>query len=438
MKPDITYIVSSSTSGRSKILFLLAALLLGAVLAWASPRSGTGELSAEPVDLRLNLTIFATGLESPVGITNAGPGDDRLFVIEKAGRIRIVRADGSVAPTPFLDITDRVNSSANEQGLLGLTFHPDHVENGYFYVNYTYSAGPETWTRISRFQVSGNPDVAARDSEDVLLTVEQPYPNHNAGDIHFGPDGFLYIPLGDGGSGGDPDNNAQSTGTLLGKVVRIDVNSSDNGNPPDCVGEGSGNYIVPDTNPFLNEFGYCDEIWAQGLRNPWQSSFDRLTGNFYIGDVGQGAWEEVDFQPADSPGGENYGWRCYEGNHPYNTTGCEEQDHYEPPIFEYSNPLGDCASVIGGYVYRGTQFPALSGLYVLTDLCSGIFWTLDTGSGWQPTEHDYLGIRSFVAFGEDAVGELYVANINSGNIYRVGAIDSAALEIQAYLPFVTN
>ena len=253
---------------------------------------------------KIALNVYAGGFTRPVDIVNAG--DSRLFIVEQRGIIKIIDGNGQVLSTPFLDIDARVGSQGNEQGLLGLAFHPDYANNGFFYVNYTNNSGD---TRIARFKVSAdNPNVADPNSEKLLLPVDQPYSNHNAGDLTFGPDGYLYFGLGDGGSGGDPQNNGQTATAYLGKMLRIDV---DNGDP----------YAIPPTNPFKDTDFYLDEIWATGLRNPWRFSFDRLTGDLWIGDVGQDAWEEIDFQPASSTGGENYGWRCYEGNHVYSMSG---------------------------------------------------------------------------------------------------------------------
>ncbi|TAE46171.1 MAG: hypothetical protein EAZ89_20620, partial [Bacteroidetes bacterium] len=250
---------------------------------------------------QLALAPLATGLNRPVDIASAG--DSRLFVVEQRGTIQIINADGTMLTTPFLDIDARVNSTGNEQGLLGLVFHPNYALNGYFFVNYTRS--PSGYTRVSRFQTTAaNPNIADPNSELVLLEIEQPYENHNAGDLAFGPDGYLYIPMGDGGSGGDPGNRAQNGLTLLGKMIRIDVNA---GFP----------YTIPPSNPFLNDPGVRDEVWSIGLRNPWRFSFDRLTGDMWIADVGQGIYEEINVEPAGSAGGLNYGWRCYEGAHAY-------------------------------------------------------------------------------------------------------------------------
>ncbi|MGH2536655.1 MAG: PQQ-dependent sugar dehydrogenase [Candidatus Promineifilaceae bacterium] len=395
----------------------VAAVTLLALASLSSANLGaTGPAGA----LTLGLEPFASGLISPIGIANAG--DERLFILEQAGIIRIVLPDGTVLPEPFLEITDRVDDGGNEEGLLGLAFHPQYTANGYFYVNYTYDPNGTSpgWTRISRFSVTADPDVADPGSEQVLLTVVQPASNHNAGHILFGPDGYLYVPLGDGGGAGDIADNAQNPALLLGKVSRIDVDSGP-GDLPDCVGDGAGAYTVPAGNPFVDgPGGACDEIWALGLRNPWRSSFDRLTGDLYIGDVGQNVWEEIDFQPAASAGGENYGWRCYEGNHAYNTDGCLPAPNYTFPIFEYQHSAGNC-TVIGGYVYRGDQYPAMAGRYLLLDFCSGNFWDLRQESGdWLATLHTNLQSPfNYAAFGEAANGELYVAGRSTGQIYRL-------------------
>lgn len=394
-------------------IVMLAVMVMSWLIAAASP--ATPATSPQGTGLSLSLQSFATGLSQPVSLTNAG--DSRLFAVEQEGYIRIIQSNGTVLGTAFLNITDRVNSAGSEQGLLGLAFHPDYATNGFFYVNYTSN---DSRTRISRFQVTGNPNVADPNSEEILLTVTQPYSNHNAGDIHFGPDGYLYVPLGDGGSGGDPQNNAQTMTTLLGKITRIDVDNGP-GAAADCKGAGTGNYTIPNDNPFINGTGsQCDEIWALGLRNPWRSSFDLWTGDLWIGDVGQNAWEEIDFQPVYSDGGENYGWRCYEGNHTYNTSGCGPIGNYVFPVTEYDHNSGRC-SVSGGYVYRGSQYPAMFGHYLLTDYCSGHFWDVapDGQGGWVTTQHNNLTAFGRSAFGENSAGELFVANRSQGTVERV-------------------
>jgi glucose/arabinose dehydrogenase len=314
-----------------------------------------------------------------------------------------------VLSTPFLDITDRVRSVRSEQGLLGLVFHPNYATNGYFYVNYTDTSSN---THISRFQVfSETPNLADPDSEVILLTIEQDFANHNGGDLNFGPDGYLYIGMGDGGSGGDPNNHAQTPTSLLGKMLRIDV-------------DGATPYAIPPDNPFVDDPDTRDEIWAIGLRNPWRFSFDRLTDDLYIADVGQGTWEEIDLQPASSPGGENYGWSCYEGNNILKPSRCNTAITYTFPIHVYGHTQGNC-SVTGGYVYRGSQYPALWGHYLFADYCSGRLWSLtpDGQGGWQVTFlNDIPGNPS--TFGENLAGELFVAGHANGIIYRVVETDT--------------
>jgi glucose/arabinose dehydrogenase len=346
------------------------------------------------------LVTIANNLVKPVGITHAGDGSGRLFITLQDGKIMIW--DGTqVLPTPFLDIDPIVNSSGSEQGLLGLAFHPDYKTNGLFYVNYTDNTGGDTV--IARYSVSaGNPNVANPASALMLMEIDQPFSNHNGGQLQFGPDGYLYIGMGDGGSGGDPFDNAQNPTRLLGKMLRIDVNGVA-GQPPDC---GGANYTVPSDNPFVDgPGGSCDEIWHLGLRNPWRFTFDRLTGDLLIGDVGQDSWEEVDRQPAASAGGQNWGWRCYEGKHPFNTQGCGPIGDYDAPILEYSHSLG--CSITGGYVYRGPAMPGLGqGTYVYGDFCSGRVWgARKVGGQWRPRliEDTPYNISSF---GETEAGEL--------------------------------
>jgi len=347
-----------------------------------------------------NLVLFASGLSNPVCITNAG--DSRLFVVNQAGSIHIIDSNGNVSPQTYLDIQGRV-TYGGEQGLLGVAFHPQYLTNGYFYVNYI---GDGDSTHISRFNVSaGDPDLADSLSEFKLLTIYQPFTNHNGGDLSFGPDGYLYIGLGDGGSGGDPGNRAQNPMEYLGKMLRIDVNQ---GNP----------YTIPPTNPFYNSPTTLGEIWALGLRNPWRFSFDRLTGDLWIADVGQNAVEEIDFQPAASTGGENYGWRCYEGNQPYNTSGCASASAYTFPVFTY--PHGDDCSVTGGYVYRGNASFPFYGHYFYADYCSDRIWTLHYAAGnWVSDIFGQFPGNNFSTFGENAAGQLFVAGRSSGTIWRI-------------------
>lgn len=346
------------------------------------------------------LIPFASGLTSCVCIANVG--DNRLFVVDQHGSVSILNPSGTVISPAFLDIHDRV-VYGGERGLLGIAFHPQYQTNGYFYVNYV---GAGDSTHISRFKVSaGNPNQADPQSEFKLLTIFQPYQNHNGGDLNFGPDGYLYIGLGDGGSGGDPGNRAQNPKEFLGKMLRIDV---DHGNP----------YAIPTTNPFYNSSTTLGEIWSLGLRNPWRFSFDRLTGDLWIADVGQDAVEEIDFQPAGDRGGENYGWRCYEGNQGYNNSLCNTNAILTFPIYTY--PHGSECSVTGGYVYRGSPSSPYYGYYFFADYCSDRIWTLHNASGtWVKEDFGQFSGNNFSTFGEDATGQLYVAGVGSGNIFRI-------------------
>ncbi len=351
----------------------------------------------------LVLSNFATGFNSPVDIANSG--DERLFIVEQGGVVWVLDAGGNKLPAPFLDIDDRVGSGG-ERGLLGIAFHPDYPNSGYFFVNYTNNSGD---SRISRFSVTdADPNIADPDSELILLEVSQPFGNHNGGCIKFGLDGYLYTTLGDGGSGGDPQGNGQNRQAFLGKMLRIDV---DGGSP----------YSIPDSNPFSTDDETLDEIWALGLRNAWRFSFDRVTGDVWTGDVGQSNWEEIDFQPASSPGGENYGWRCYEGDHTFNTGGCDDASTMTFPAFEYSNSSSLGCSVTGGFVYRGCEFQGLYGHYIFTDFCSGIFWSIvsDGQGGWITNQLANLTNNNFSTFGENSGGELFVAGLSTGIISKV-------------------
>lgn len=328
---------------------------------------------------------LVTGLDRPVDVQSAFDGSGRLFIIEKYGAIRIVK-DGQLSSESFINIDDRVNDYSNEMGLLGLAFHPEFEQNGYFYVNYTGEGGH---TRISRFQASG--DVADPASEKILLTVDQPFPNHNGGAVVFGPDGYLYLGLGDGGAGGDPFKNGQDTTALLGKILRIDVNTGDP-------------YSIPADNPFGNE------VWAYGLRNPWRISFDHVTGDLWIGDVGQGQWEEIDYLPANIPGGANFGWSIMEGSHGYDG---EPDANLLLPVVEYSHDFG--CSVTGGYVYRG-EMPEWNGIYVYGDYCSGTIWGLIQVDGQWQSQVMFEAVATITSFGVDESGELYFSSDN-GTVY---------------------
>jgi glucose/arabinose dehydrogenase len=346
------------------------------------------------------LIPFASGLTSTVGITNAG--DSRLFVVNQQGYIQIINSDGSINSQPFLDIHNRI-VYGGERGLLGVAFHPQYKTNGYFYVNYI---GPGDSTHISRFKVNPeSPDQADPQSELNLMIIPQPFSNHNGGELCFGPDGYLYIGMGDGGSSGDPGKRAQNPMVYLGKMLRIDV---DHGNP----------YSVPVTNPFYGSTTTLNEIWALGLRNPWRFSFDRLTGDLWIADVGQSAFEEIDVQAANSKGGENYGWNCFEGNQPYSNTGCVSANQLTFPAYVYNH--GPECSITGGYVFRGSASSPFYGHYFFADYCSDRIWTLHK-AGDQYIKQDFgqFSGNSFSTFGEDASGQIYIAGIKSGKIYRI-------------------
>jgi len=369
--------------------------------------------------LKVNLTIpvywptistqfVVGGFSNPVLATNAGDGSNRLFVVEQPGRIKIYK-NNAVNGTPFLDITDRVNYDGSERGLLSLAFPPDYSTSGHFYVYYTGASGTLT---LSRFSLTGDPDVADANSEQIVLTIaHSTYANHNGGNLAFGPDGYLYLSVGDGGSGGDPFGNGQNINTRLAKILRLDVET---GNP--------ATYIVPASNPFVGVAG-DDLIWAYGLRNPWRYSFDRLTGDLYIGDVGQNAWEEVDFQSAGFAGGANYGWNTLEGNHCYSpSSGCGTPAGYVPPVAEYSHGTNDsigCA-ITGGYVYRGAAYSSMQGIYFYSDYCTGRIWGMQNVGGTWVTKQLIDTPYNVSSFGEDEAGNLYLVNLG-GSIYEVVA-----------------
>jgi glucose/arabinose dehydrogenase len=383
-----------------------AAVGSAAATGTVAPGSSQPGSTNPPLDTgpdALTLDPFAAGLDSPISLTNAGDGSRRLYANEQAGRIRIIEPDGTLRPQPFLDIGSRV-LSGGERGLLGLAFHPDFEQNHRFFVDYT--ARDDGHTVVAEYSAADDGLSADPATEKILLTVDQPYANHNGGQLAFGPDGYLYIGLGDGGSGGDPHGNGQNTQALLGKVLRIDVGATPTGDRA---------YAIPDGNPFA-ESGGAAEVWAFGLRNPWRFSFDRENGDLYIGDVGQGSWEEIDRQPSDSPGGENYGWNVMEGRHCYGNDSCD-QTPFVKPIAEYAHDEG--CSVTGGFVYRGSGQPDLVGVYVFADYCSGIIFTLQVDEGTTtPKEvaHTDLGITSF---GESEDGEIYAVDQRGGGVYHV-------------------
>ncbi len=434
---------------RSLWLVLGIVLLLGTAVIMTDRRAAAEPQDGDPFAFlpyvsapagppELELVPFAAGFDGDTITAIVNAGDERLFVNEREGRIRIVRADGTLEAEPFLDIRDNVSDGNWEEGLLGLVFHPDYPAVPYFFVAYT---DIKHVIVLSRFSVdSKNPNRADKDSLVDLLKISKPastsneaYKVHNAGDLHFGPDGYLYMAVGDGGPdpwwrGGDPHNNGQGLDELLGNMLRIDVNESSGGLAPDC---GLGSYTIPRDNPFADgEDGACDEVWSIGLRNPYRFSFDRLTGEMYIGEVGEELREEINFQPADSAGGENYGWHCYEGTVDYGTVDplitadCSPDTKYVMPIYEYDQSDNDC-STIGGYVYRGSQYPSLHGRYVFGDFCTGRIWLLNRSGAQTWTRSFGDATKKFVStFGEDVNGELYVGERSSKSpgIYRLTAV----------------
>ena len=373
-----------------------------AVEVSASP-TATFQASVFPDPQKYTWALVATGFESPVDIQFPPDGTGRMFIVEQPGRIRIATTTG-LATGPFLDISDRVNSRGNEQGLLGLAFHPRYAENGLFFVNYT---DHNSHNVIARFRAGADPSLADASSEMILLSIDDPYANHNGGVLTFGPDGYLYAGLGDGGSANDPFGNGQNTGTLLGKILRLDVDRADP-------------YAIPQDNPFA-QGGGSPEVWAYGLRNPWRMSFDTATGELYIADVGQGQWEEIDYLPAAASGA-NFGWNLREGAHEFAgapPAGAKLID----PIAEYSHSEGGC-SVTGGYVYRG-RMAEWNGLYLFGDFCSGKLWGLlmrqdASGPEWE-RQLLYETGANITTFGQDSNREVYLAD-RSGTIYRLEAL----------------
>ncbi len=352
----------------------------------------------------VSLESVASGFDFITDITHGG--DDRLFVAEKDGRIRILNQNGTIEPEDFLDITGQVDNSAFTTGLLGLAMHPNFDQNGYFYI---YYINLQLQTVISRFNVSeADLNLADPDSELVLFTIDQPTDQHQAGALQFGPlDGYLYIASGDGGVGLVNSQNAQDLNSKLGKILRIDV---DNGSP----------YVIPSDNPFVGDADVQEEIWAYGLRNPWRFSFDSLTGDMFIGDVGNLLYEELNFQDASSEGGENYGWPCYEGVVVFASEHCDSIVDYDFPIHTYSQGEG-CASITGGYVYRGEKYPAMQGFYLFTDMCFRRIWgaSRDLDENWTFLDLGHFSFAPWTTFGEGSDGELYVASFNHDTIYHI-------------------
>lgn len=359
----------------------------------------------DPTAFTIGLAPVASGFAQPVYVNGPGDGTNRLFVVERTGRIRII-AGGEVLPEPFLDIVSIVQSGGSEQGLLSVAFPPDFAESGVFYVYYTAQGeegvGDNT---IARYGLSeSDPNRADPDSAEVLLAVTDDRVNHNGGPLVFGPDGYLYAGLGDGGGGGDPEGNAQNPGTLLGSVLRIDADA------------GAAPYAIPPDNPFADGGAGAPEVWAWGLRNPWRLSFDRQSGDLFVGDVGQNAIEEVNWVPAGTPGGTNFGWNVMEGTSCFRADDCDREG-LTLPVAEFTHEFG--CSVVGGYVYRGELEPALEGVYLFGDYCSGLVWGLgrDASGAWVLSDPVETGVR-ISSFGEDAQGEVYLVSL-TGEVFRV-------------------
>lgn len=407
----------------------LSALIFIFVAIWgvtgghfARPQALSGP-SVDRVDIHFE--PFLSNLNKPVDlVANGIPGDNRLFIVEIEGKILVVNPNGTVRAKPFLDISDRVDQSANRNGLFGLVFHPAYVTNGYFYVHYVYRVGDLRMSRLSRFRVTDDPDVADPNSENILLTVDAPVAGHYAGDIHFGKDGYLYFPHGDGNSS-TITHRPQDLTTLLGKMSRLNVDKKAGEAPADCRGAGSGDYSIPPSNPYTGSPSACDEIWAVGLRNPWRFSFDRQNGDLYLSDVGQAQWDELNYVPAGTGGGMNYGWPCYEANEIYESQhwserGCDAGVEFTFPVISQAiGSSGDC-SIIGGFVYRGSRFPDLLGRYLMTDFCSGrLRDAVRKGDDWVVTLHEQSFPPGVVSFGQGNDGELYAVNFTNSRIYRL-------------------
>ncbi len=388
-----------------KLVILFFSLCL---IGCASPQEQIEEPVEKPIPIinsEISFTKIADGFNQPLGISHSNDASGRLFIVERGGTIRIIDASGTRIEHPFLDVSSLVDTDFGEQGLLGLVFHPKYKTSGRFFINYT---NKDDDTIIAEYKTSQNTNVAIESPTRRLLFLEQPEHNHNGGHMAFSPkDNYLYIGTGDGGGFDDPNDNAENLDSLLGKMLRLDVNT----NLP---------YAVPNTNPYVNDSAVRSEIWAHGLRNPWRFSFDRLTGDLYIGDVGQARYEEINFQPNDSNGKENYGWDTTEGlecNEPRNDC---NKDGISLPILTYGRDQG--VSVTGGYVYRGSEIPWLQGKYIYGDFATGIIWMAEqTASGWKS---EMLADTEFniSSFGEDAAGELYLADYSTGSIYKFSGV----------------
>lgn len=399
---------SEKTEKTKKLTLVLACVILAGLVASVAYLSRHTSSSSKPTSktlpalrpAKLQLALLANGLPNPTGIVpSSQANDNRLFILDQSGYIRIINPDGSVVPAPFLDINDKV-LAGGEMGLLGLAFSPHYEQDGNLFVDYI---DKNQNTIIQQYHVSKDANKADVSSAKTLLTLKQPYQNHNGGDLLFGSDGYLYVTLGDGGSGGDPQNRAQDLSVLFGKILRLDVSQIP--------------YKIPSTNPFVNQASRAPEIWDYGLRNPWRISFDRKTHELYIADVGQGIIEEINVE-SPGKGGNNYGWRCFEGAKDFNLDSCKPRDQYIFPVLEYDHSGGRC-SITGGYVYRGQKYPALAGKYFYGDYCSGDLFSAEKQNGkWQSTPVTKSPYK-ISTFGQDSQGELYMADFATGSIYRI-------------------
>ncbi len=370
-------------------------------------------ISHQAVAQKLAAIPYVAGINAPIDLKHCG--DDRLFVADRAGRIRVINGDGTLRPTPFLDITSKISSTGGEEGFLGIVFSPGYKSSGKFYVDYTSNIAGQLTTVIQEYKVSAaDSNIADASTALTILTQSQPYSNHNGGNLMFGKDGYLYINLGDGGSGGDPAGNGQNKNTFLGKILRIDVSNSSAAQP----------YTVPSSNPFYNDAtpGIKKEIWAYGVRNPWRSSIDRLTGDLWIADVGQSAVEEIDYQPANAEGGRNYGWRIMEGTACYSpSSGCN-QSGLTLPIFDYTHAVGN--SITGGYIYRSAQSKSLFGTYIFADYVARWIDGIKQSNGALSGSviHFITNAQATgnpVSFGEDRYGDQYILFNGNSTVYKL-------------------
>ena len=396
-------------------IFLLVALVvaIGLVLVLdkndppvTEPTTSTSTNNQRSSLETIGLRYVATGFSEPADIVSTGrSGDKRLFIVEKVGKVRLLdQSAETIAAKPLLNISDRVINQS-EMGLLGLVFDPDLNQNPYIYVNYVHPTSAGRETVIARYKLNADQTQADPASEKIILRVSQPYSNHKAGDLAFGPDGYLYVPLGDGGSGGDPANRAQNPQSLLGKILRLDVHTDKA-------------YIVPRDNPFIDNKDYYPEIWSLGWRNPWRISFDGQTGDLWVGDVGQNKAEEIDHEPK-ATGGRNYGWRCYEGTAQFKADGCKDKSSYTFPVAQYEHTNPNCDSITGGFVYRGQDFPDLSGYYFYADYCRGDIYVLNSAEATFTARMIKDTGLSISTFGEDNRGEVFLADMITGTIYQL-------------------